>query len=1010
MPRNAFVLFLSPLLVAALFATSTAKADDYYWTGGAGDGLWSSAGNWAMDAAGTIPADAAPVRGMKPGIHFDVPAGGLVVTQDYKTDNSGTTGVVVSNIVVTTSASEPVELKIVSEDSSSFLDFIGSGGASVSVDAGVTLTLNVYPFNGVVRAALPKYGAGTLAIDYMGRPSGSRPLVIHEGKVVVLATSKSPRFGVKLAGSDPDNPPMFENQTEEAHCEDFTLSPLGIAKLNGTKLVVNDFPQTQVTNVIPPVLDAGTLSYGDEHVAVVTESSPLYDIEIGRADVVVPDSGVSPSLNALVANASGALTIGASAASVKTLSGTALAGGVEMTQAGSTLTVGTGAGETNTMFQGTVSGTDSTLVKVGANYMLALEGAVRGVTNVVVSEGTLALYRPGSSRRGLVCRYSFDDASNFGHDDGPAGFNLSLGDAGTPTGIAGVANDAIEFPDVAGGYSYLESGTAVRPANFPSGNASFTISVWIRPTAKTCSDGAVICCWGGGGTAKMAMLRFSGTTSIMFVSSGGDYNLAAGGLPNLSNGQWHHIVATYDGTTNVKRFYCDGVLRESKIMPNGLNVNTAGYAIEIGHAAASDQNKDKRYRGGMDEFMVFDYAWSAEEVLAEYNSIPAPSPVVRWTFDGEDPLADTTGNYTLEAFRANDAQPNVTFESGDNICGKAARFTSTSGCLRRETFPEGVLPSGKPTVTLVVRYRPDTMQPNQSDQAPAIAGWGGPSNESMFRLGTDPGVNGSARGLTGNSGLVAPGTDRSPLSSDRTRWYTSALTYDKTTLSLFVDGVFAASKNYNFNLTSGRFVIGSTFPGTRDYYGLVDDVQIFDRVLTTGQIRQIAEQLEASKGKATTSTTTPTGVLVGKPDVTIADGATLAVASVEEIGNLSGDGTVALAPYGRLNVSAIRGFDGTVTGDGVVGFGDNAVIDFGDATAPLVLFEDYPFALGTNVTISTTVTQSRHLIARAASFTDADNLQTWTATVGNREYYFFLSSDGKELYLSIQSGSLLIFR
>lgn len=124
---------------------------------------------------------------------------------------------------------------------------------------------------------------------------------------------------------------------------------------------------------------------------------------------------------------------------------------------------------------------------------------------------------------------------------------------------------------------------------------------------------------------------------------------------------------------------------------------------------------------------------------------------------------------------------------------------------------------------------------------------------------------------------------------------------------------------------------------------------------------------------------------------------------------LSGDGAVALASFGRLNVSSIRGFDGTVTGDGVVGFGDDAVVDFGDATAPLVLF-DHPFALGKNVTISTTATQDRHLIAKASSFTGVDNLQTWTATVGNREYYFRISADGTELYLTIQSGSLLMFR
>ena len=171
----------------------------------------------------------------------------------------------------------------------------------------------------------------------------------------------------------------------------------------------------------------------------------------------------------------------------------------------------------------------------------------------------------------------------------------------------------------------------------------------------------------------------------------------------------------------------------------------------------------------------------------------------------------------------------------------------------------------------------------------------------------------------------------------------------------------------------------------------------------------ITERLELSKGSDVSDAPIPEGVLQENPDVTVAQSATLKVSSIESIGNLSGTGSVEIEPMAQLNVSSINGFSGTVSGAGYVGFGDNADIDFGDATAPLVIF-DHPFALGKNVTISTTTTQARHLIARASSFIGTDNLRTWTATVGNREYYFLLSSDGTELYLSIQSGSLLIFR
>ena len=1227
MSRNVFTPFLSTLLVAALAALS-APAAEYWWTGGANDGLWSSADNWALDAEGTTPADAAPSRSERATCHFDVPAGGLVVTQDV------TTGIVASNIVVTTSATDPVEMTIVSLSQGCEFEF--SPGGRITVGAGATLVLNTDMGASGTNQELSKYGEGTLAFDLKFRiPLLNRPLIVYAGRVVVLPTSKNTRHIVKLAGADPANPPVYENQLDGGLYESLIAAGAGNIQLDGKTMKVGDNVTANSAKIttaytIPDVLDSGTLSFANEHSYMLATNQPSYNIELDRADVTYapetvmgmqfedsynpqkdfvglgsrlvsigepevvndaergnvlsldgssgfkgpdanngltefnpmngftlamwlkPDSdcgnnarvfffgngtghastialrleggnkirythyqgyvdysisnlrgnwhhvaltyngnrsysfyldgapvaltwsaamtqnlnminknffighvsadtwwqnGTDPykgllddvflsnrelsqseisamysnglgaysenlTFQSVSAKSTGALMIPASA-SVKTLSGTALGGGIDMTKAGTTLTVGTGAGETTTEFQGTVAGTDSTLVKAGANYTLVLEGAVKGVTNVVVSEGSLALYRPVSvDRKGLVCRYSFDDPSNFGRDDGPAGFDLSPGDVGTPTAIAGVENGAIHFPDVAGGYAYLQPGSAVRPSNFPSGNDSFTVSVWIRPTAATCTDGAVVCCWGGvaSGTAtgKLMLIRFnSANNKLMFVSSGENYNLNVEGLPNLSDGQWHHIVATYDGTSCVKKLYCDGVLKGQKTITGGLNITT-DFGLELGHTTSSSSNSGKRYRGGMDEFMVFDRAWSAEEVLAEYSNLPVPAPTAHWTFDGDDPLTDTTGNYPLEAFRANDAQPNVTFESGDYICGKAARFTSTSGCLRRETFPEGVIPSGNTEFTLVVRYRPDTTQ--ISANISRIVGWGTTGTGEMFALGTDKSDMGSVRAmLTDNNGAIASGMDRTAIGSDHTRWYTAALAYDKTKLRIYVDGALALTQTakVDYNLVGGRLCIGSSFTGTRDFYGLVDDIQIFDKVLTAGQIRQVAEQLEASKGKAATSTATPLGVLADQPDVVIDNGATLLVASNENIGGLSGAGTVALASFGRLNVSGVGDFSGTVTGDGLVGIADGATLEFGDGSSPLLAI-DRPLALGANVTINTTATQGRLLLAEAESFIDTDNLATWTATVGNRTYKVAVSQDGTELYLSIQNGTVLI--
>ena len=1224
--KNGSSLRRALVALFAIVASCAANATDYYWTGSNNDGLWSTTNNWAMDVERTIVATNSPATGERATCHFDVPAAGLVVTQD--------TGarIVISNLIVTTSSTDPVEMKIVSPAQGSEFEF--SPGGQITVGANATLVLNTDMSSSGSRETIEKFGDGTLAFDLVfASPVGPRPVVVYAGRVVVLSTSKDVRHAVRLAGTDAAHPPVYENQRNGGLYKSLEAPGVGCIQLNGTTMNVGDKVDSvlKVTTAytIPKVSDSGTLSFANEHSYMLATNQPSYNIALDRADVTYapetvigmqfedandprrdvvgigsrlvdigepqvvndevrgsvlsldgssgfkgPDAnnglaefnpsagftlamwlkpasdcngsarvfyfgdgskhasavalrleagnkirythrsgyvdfsvpnvlgnwhhvavtyngnrsysfyldgnpvaltwsaemtadldtgnknfflgcfadetwfgtGTTPykglvddffianrqlseseisdiysngitayseqlTLQAVSAKAAGALFLPASA-SVKTISGVALAGGVEMTKPGTTLTVGSGSGATNTVFQGTIAGTNATLVKSGGDYALTLKGAVKGVTNVVVDAGTLTLSRPGSPRGGLVCRYSFDDASDFGRDDGPAGLKMSPQDPGTPTAIAGVSNGAINFPEVENGYVYFTADPAGRPSNFPSGNDSFTISTWICPTTKACTTGSVICCWGGGGKGKMAMIRLNGTTSIMFVSVGTGYNISVS-VPKMDDGKWHHLVATYDGTTNTKKFYFDGELKGEATIAGGIDVNTAGYDIEIGHTTASTSNASKRYSGGMDELMVFDYAWSAEEVEAEFGSRPVPAPVVRWTFDGDDPLADTTGNenFTLSQFKKDDGVPNVTFESGDFICGKAARFTKTSGCLR--CLADGLLPSGKANVTLVVRYRPDMTQ--ISDNYSRVAGWGGASQTELFALGTEKAEYGSVRAMLSDFNGAVPnnGTvDRTALGSDHTRWYTVALTFDKTTLQIYVDGKWVKSQSSNvaYNLVGGRASIGSSYAGTRDFYGLVDDVQIYNEALTAAQVRMVADSLEASKGKVTTDAAVPAGVLRDAPDVTVASGATLKVASTENVGNISGDGNIEIASMGRLNVSGVCNFSGTVTGKGLVGFADNAVLDFGDGSAPL-LDVDHPIALGTNVKVDSTVRGGKYLIAKASSFIDVENLESWKALIpSTRAYKFVVAQTGKELYLVVQSGMAILVR
>ena len=744
-------------------------------------------------------------------------------------------------------------------------------------------------------------------------------------------------------------------------------------------------------------------------------------LSLCNTGIVVGDDE-TPALRDVAAKSSGALRVESTALSVKTLSGNALAGGIELAKHGTELTVGTDAGAASTVFKGKIMGADSTLVKEGADYTLELGGTADAITNIVVSEGSLILRRP--TRRGLVAHYAFEE-DNPGIDSSVSAVHL-IDTNSTPTTITrisgGVSGSAAHFP----GGTHLRSAGSL-PSSIPSGNASFTISVWIKPTQEAAAGTVPVCCWGANGSRRISMIRFTGTSGMQFGNW--DEDMSVSGLTTLLDGNWHHVVAVYDAANTTKRFYFDGVLKGEKTTVSVLNIATSN-PLQIGHSSV-DSRIYQYYSGDMDEFMVFDYPWSAEEVSNEFNRIPAttipvvdgiPAPVARWTFDdATNPGADTTGNAALTLT----AEGDIPLESGNAICGLAARFTSTNGYFKLPEFPSDIIPSDKATFTVVVRYRPDTTQHNST--APAIVRWGLSSADGSFTFGAGASQADSLRPVLSSSLHIPSGFYRTPIGNDRLRWLTAAVVVRGVSslpnaryAVFYADGEQVSEPAFwcTKAIAAQDFSIGANYTGGARYYGLIDDVQIYNRELSAGQVRLIAEQFDASKGQATTGRAIPAGVLTAQPNVTVAQGATLKVSSVENIGSLSGSGAVEVAQFGRLNLSAVSSFDGTVSGTGEVGIADNAVVDFGDGTRPLITL-DAPLAFGANVTVNTTAVQGRYLFAEAESFAGTENLSSWMVQfvsedgepVNNkRPYGFFVSSDGKRLYLSMQSCTMLLFR
>ena len=138
-------------------------------------------------------------------------------------------------------------------------------------------------------------------------------------------------------------------------------------------------------------------------------------------------------------------------------------------------------------------------------------------------------------------------------------------------------------------------------ATVPVGNSTYTIEAWIKPTVM--GDYGIIG-WGNYGTTDQV--------NALRLYPGGIHNYwwahdLSGATGNLA-GAWHHVAATFDGTT--RRIYLDGAL---------LNSDTPGSSHAVPNASnlrIGSTNNTEYFPGSIDEVRV----WNVARTAAQLNT------------------------------------------------------------------------------------------------------------------------------------------------------------------------------------------------------------------------------------------------------------------------------------------------------------------------------------------------------------------------------------------------------
>jgi len=298
----------------------------------------------------------------------------------------------------------------------------------------------------------------------------------------------------------------------------------------------------------------------------------------------------------------------------------------------------------------------------------------------------------------------------------------------------------------------------------------------------------------------------SGANLGFFIGTYSNPVLTTTGV-NMSDGNFHHVVLTYDDTSGAWTVYVDGAQK-------GSGTTDAGYltASETLRIGARNDGEDEFSGMLVDDIKIYDYIRSSEEVYETYNNTHGTLVADTKFVDGKVGKAlefDGTGDYVN--------------------CGNDASFEC-------------------PTVTIEAWIKQDVA----SNRDPIVATSNTAGGDKDHYLDLELYSNNKLLMLFGDG--TNAGDVYSTGTITDTDWHHVAVVRDDSaeTVQFFIDGAAEAVKNYAtslgtlITLGSDDLTIGS-LAGSIYFDGKIDDVRIYNYARTAAQIKQDYDAGAASR-------------------------------------------------------------------------------------------------------------------------------------------------------------------
>lgn len=417
------------------------------------------------------------------------------------------------------------------------------------------------------------------------------------------------------------------------------------------------------------------------------------------------------------------------------------------------------------------------------------------------------------------------------------------GEAAQLRGASGIpANDPVLYIDDTGGAD---------PFRIKTGS----IGCWFKSPKRGLTQSVITKIVTGGASADILFqLYVLSNNTINAACYAGGASWSAGGIMDICDDKWHHVVVTYDA--NFIRIHLDGLLEA--IAPMGGVIAPTGFGpFNIGgFGGNAGTNVSQPFYGRVDEAFVTHDILSEDEVRLLYSAAIAhgfgavPKSVIININRRRKGAAIVSGDFPNQPLRGYNLDTLNDFGSG----GVLLTANPSTGAIAQAPGPDGTKDTarrytgthqgdsgsaaGLPTTG--ARSMGCWFKTTGTTKAPM--GYGTPSGEGAFNLNV--GGTGLLNCDTWTSNRVS---SSQPVNDGQ--WHHAVVTYDPAPTDLLrfklyidgklVDAQVGAAITTDLTVTANRFRVGSYSDGTTPFLGDVARAFLYQGALTESQVRAL---------------------------------------------------------------------------------------------------------------------------------------------------------------------------